>query len=260
VTALTRPRGPLPSRVYWTRRLLLLIVALGLVFGISRLLQTGGPGEPGGVSASPVGGSPTSTTTSTTRSTASPSPSATTEKQRQKKKHQQKQKKKALPEPDGPCDDSDVVVTPRIRKAHVGDPVRVVLEVGTQESAACTWEVSPESVFVTIAEEATLLWSSQHCPAVLPTEAVVPRREKADKVVLTWDGRESDAECSAATDYVLPGTYRIAAVARGAADPQDVLFVLGGPTRETVTRTPTPTPTPRDDRAADDRGAGPGQT
>ena len=217
--------------------MLVLVLAFGLVFGIARLLSTGGSGDPD-VDASTVGGSPTATTTTT----ASPSASAT-ESVREPRKKKDKGKK-PLPEPDGPCDDADVVVTPRVKKAHVGDPVKVILELSTEESKACLWEVSPDSVFVTISQDATTLWSSQECPSVIPTEDVVPRREKADKVSLTWNGKESDETCSSATDWVVMGTYLVTAVARGATEPQDALFVLGGPTRETVT--PTPTPTPRE--------------
>ena len=42
MTTVTRPRGPLPARVYWTRRLLLVVVAFALVFGVARLLGSGG--------------------------------------------------------------------------------------------------------------------------------------------------------------------------------------------------------------------------
>ena len=52
MTTVTRPRGPLPARVYWTRRLLLVVVAFALVFGIAHLLGSGGSGSP---SAQPVG-------------------------------------------------------------------------------------------------------------------------------------------------------------------------------------------------------------
>ena len=57
--ALSRDRrGPLPPRVYWTRRLLVLVVALALVFGVARLLGGGGGGN--GPSAQPVGADATS--------------------------------------------------------------------------------------------------------------------------------------------------------------------------------------------------------
>jgi hypothetical protein len=42
---MSSPRGPLPARVYWVRRALVLVVALALVFGIGKLL-TGFGGDP----------------------------------------------------------------------------------------------------------------------------------------------------------------------------------------------------------------------
>ena len=40
-------RGPLPSRVYWTRRLLLLASAFALVFGFAHWLGSGSDGSGG---------------------------------------------------------------------------------------------------------------------------------------------------------------------------------------------------------------------
>src|SRR5437764_9106183 len=48
MTGVARPRGPLPARVYWTRRLLLVAVAFALVFGLAHLLggsTSGGNGS-----------------------------------------------------------------------------------------------------------------------------------------------------------------------------------------------------------------------
>src|SRR3712207_838388 len=39
MSGVTRPRGPLPARVYWVRRALVLGLAVVLVFAIGRLLQ-----------------------------------------------------------------------------------------------------------------------------------------------------------------------------------------------------------------------------
>ncbi len=242
VTALTRPRGPLPRRVYWTRRVLVLVVALGLVVGISRLLQTGGSGAPEETAAT-VGSTPTTSDDVS----ASVTPEVTTPVE-PRKKHKKKQ---PLPEPDGPCDPADLVVSPRVPRAHAGDAVKIVLDVSTKESPACTWDLSPDEVFVTIANENATIWSSQQCPQVIPTEQLVPRKKKADKATFLWDGKASDASCSAATDWAVMGAYTIDAVARGATDPQDSVFVIGGPTRGTVTVTPTPTPTPTPTDEAD---------
>lgn len=219
MSTVTRPKGPLPARVYWTRRMLVLVVLLGLVLVVARLVGdrageeaatavTTGAARPPDPGTTPQAGQPTEAPT--------PSPSP-------RDRAPQKQKKAAAPT--GPCLDNDIVVTPVVHDAHAGGPVRIALAVSTQRSAACTWEVSPESIFVTIrtipTEQrpiVTRLWSSQECPAVLPTAQVVPRRDKADRVRLSWNGKESDSECSGATAWVMPGSYTITAVARGSVE------------------------------------------
>jgi hypothetical protein len=227
--------------VYWTRRILVLVVAFGLVFGISRLLGGGGS-SPGAESASPVVSSPRATPTPA----VTPSPSASPTKGAEGKK----KRKPKLAVPSGPCADSDVLVTPRITDAHAGGDVKVVLELTTSEADACTWEVSPESVFLSITDEDGPVWSTQDCPAAVPVQAVVPRREHADKVKLFWPGKESDDQCSPSSPWVLQGVYTATAIARGSVNPVEVGFLLGDPVRPTRTATPTPTPTPTD--AADD--------
>jgi hypothetical protein len=232
-TALTRPRGPLPARVYWTRRLVLLLVVLALVLGVARLLGGGrdgggsaaAGGAGGGEAARPVAGEQRETRSGS----ANAADRAATAEKPEKPEREKKPKKKPLPQPDGPCADSDVRVAPVVEEAYLDEPVEITLAVSTEESAACTWEVDPETVFVTISSPERQLWSSQHCPAVVPTEAVVPRRTKPHTVTLRWNGKESDPACSAATEWVLAGTYTVTAIARGSVVPAEAELVLQPP-------------------------------
>ena len=237
MAAATRSRGPLPRRVYWFRRLLVLGVACALVFGIARLLDYS-TGDSDSEKATAVAATP------------EPTPTGTATKKRHKdgakgEEGKDKSDKKELARPDGPCDDDDVIVTPTVKDAHAGSPVEIVLELTTVEADACYWEVSPESVFVNIDGDDGTLWSSQQCPDAMPTERVVPRREHAAKVSLWWVGKESDEECSEWTPWVLAGSYTAIAAARGSVTPVPTGFVLGGAVAPTVTQTPTPTPTPK---------------
>jgi hypothetical protein len=251
MSAVTRPRGPLPRRVYWFRRLLVLAVAVGLVFGIARLLgATGGDGPErvAQVAAPQPTGSGAASPTPTANLEASPSRSGA---------KKERKKEERLARPNGPCIDSDVVVTPLIRTQPAGERVKVVLQVGTLESAACYWEVSPDSVFVNIAsDDLGVLWTTQHCLDAVPTAEVVARKEKPARVAFFWDGRESDEECSGTAPWVTSGSYLAEAAARGSTEVQEVVFVLGPAATPTITRTPTPTPTPtsttRPSRGSDD--------
>lgn len=226
--------------MYWFRRLLVLGVACALVVGIARLLdwtQDGSddPTAQQGDRAAAVAAS------------AQPSASSTGKPRKPRKADREQEpqpKEKELAEPHGTCEDSDVLVTPVITGAHAGSEVKIVLEVTTVKAAACFWEVSPDSVFVNIDGEEGTLWSSQQCPDVVPTESVVPRRERPAKVRLWWNGKQSDEGCPVWTEYVLSGGYTVVAAARGSVTPVAIGFVLGGAVAPTVTKTPTPTPTP----------------
>jgi hypothetical protein len=247
MSAVTRPRGPLPRRVYWFRRVLVLAVAFGLVFGIARLLgaTAGDDSERAAQVAAPQ--APTS-------GAATPTPSADQQEDAEdaagqdtaeKAKARAKKKRKRLPQPNGPCLESDVVVTPLVRTQPAGQRVRIVLQVGTLEAPACYWEVTPDSVFVTIAsDDLGLLWTTQHCREAVPTADVVARKEKPARVAFFWDGRESDEECSGAGPWVTSGDYLAEAAARGSTEVQEAVFVLGPAATPTITKTPTPTQTP----------------
>ena len=51
-----------------------------------------------------------------------------------------------LPQPSGPCQDSDVLVTPVVDEAVAAQPVTIVLNFQTGVSEACTWPLSSDSV------------------------------------------------------------------------------------------------------------------
>jgi hypothetical protein len=241
MTAVTRPRGPLPSRVYWFRRLLVLAVAVGLVVGIARLLGGGG-GEGGSaalVAAREGAGTPAATPSTGPGAGRTGGPAV--ERRERPRGGPSKPAKRKLPKPDGPCDGSDVLVNPVAEGAHVNQPIEIVLEVTTAESPACTWEVSPDTVFLSITSDGAAHWSSQECPASIPTEQVVARRVKPARVTVVWDGRESAPGCPATTGWMLAGEYVATAIARGSVDATSNPLVLADAVAPTITASPTPT-------------------
>ena len=244
-STVTRPRGPLPARVYWTRRILVLLVAFALVFGLARLLSGGLGDSSDGASARPVG----STLDGAQSPGAGGTPAADVDdtdddSAEDAKPRKKKPKKKTLAEPEGPCESNDVRVSPVVEVANAGSPVRITLEVTTRKAEACYWEVSPDSVVLKLTSGNDPIWSSQECPAVIPTRDVVPRRKKADTVDVTWNAKRSDSQCSNATDWAMPGWYHAEAVARGSVRPVDHQFELKQPIRRTITPSPTATPEP----------------
>ena len=159
----------------------------------------------------------------------------------------------ALAEPTGSCAAGDVVVTPSVPDGHAGSEVTVVLELTTLTSPACTWNVDPDDLFVTIAEKSTTLWSSQHCPNALPTTTAVPRRTTPDEIRFTWNAKESVPGCSVATSWVWPGVYQVTAVARGSVNPVETLFTLGDPETQSSAEPEKADRNERGERAGDPR-------
>jgi hypothetical protein len=228
MSALTRPRGPLPPRVYWTRRLLLLSVAVVLVVGIAQVLGRGSDGKEPDPRAQVVAGTPTPSTTPE----ASP-----TRRQRDKKPKKPRPTATPLAQPSGPCLDSDVVVTPQVTKASAGGDVAISLLVTSKLSEACTFEVSPRTVVLKLASGDDRIWSSQECPRAVPEVSVVARRTVPGTAVVTWNGQRSNEGCTQAAGWALPGYYHAEAAALG-SEATDVQFLLGPAEARTITPKP----------------------
>ena len=242
MTSVTRPRGPLPPRVYWTRRLLVFALACALVFGVGRLLG-GVPGGEQSPSAQPASSQASESAEAATSVLPTPSLGAEAgsgkgkaSKQRSRKKA--KPSETPLPMPTGPCRDSDVRVLPVMEgETYAGRDVPLTLELRTQEAAACTWEVNRHRVAVKVTSGSDRIWTSQECPAAVPTLPVVLRKETPTTVTVTWSGRRSDPDCSRTTQWALPGYYHLSAAAIG-ADAQSQQFQLREPVPATITPSP----------------------
>jgi hypothetical protein len=241
MTSLTR--GPLPPRVYWRRRVLVVGIALLLVFALARGLSAGSDAASAPNAATPVAAAPTSTVT------VAPSATSTADQRAQDKKKAKKKKrsKPVLAAPTGPCADEDIAVTPTVPDAIAGRDVSVVLELRTIEAEACTWEVSPRTLTLKITSGKDDIWASRHCPRAVPTRDVVVRSAASTSIAVTWNARRSDEECSGLTHWALPGFYHVTAAAM-AGEPADVQFELEAPTPVVITRSPSPKQDPQDEQ------------
>lgn len=229
-----RPRGPLPARVYWTRRILVLGVPLLLVAVLARVL---------GGSADGRDAPQASRAAATTQDEPVVTPGATaptTETSRKGRKN-----KSAAPptpvlaEPDGPCTASDIVATAAVEKMPGFSPYALPVTLRTIASPACTWTVSPDTLAVTITSGKDFIWSTRQCPAAIKTQDVVVRQAVDTTVEVTWHSRRSDEDCSRYTDYAQLGYYHAQAAALG-GEATDVQFRLVAPAAPVVTRTITP--------------------
>lgn len=221
-------RGPLPSSVYWRRRLIaitvvLVIVAVALkVFGhgggtAPKAAPTANLTHPQSSPASPsVTPDPTPDPTVGSTPTAAPTPSGTPTPT-------------APPIPSGPCAASDVTVVPSVTGAAAGTPVPVVLTLQTAKTPACTWQVSHKTVQVKITSASgAAVWSTVQCPKAVPTSDVVVYRDTPTTVEVDWSARRADDDCSTHTAWSKPGDYQVTAVALG-GEPSQAAFALGQP-------------------------------
>lgn len=247
MTAPHRPRRPLPARVYWVRRALVLAVALGMVFGIAQLLG-GTVAEPAGDSARVVGAEPGASSPAAPASTADARP---TKGSGMRDRPKPRKTVTPLAEPSGRCVASDIVATPKVKgEAHAGSPVVFRVKLTTLETPACTWRVSPTSLALKLVSGSDRIWSSQDCPASVPTTDVVVRKDHAAKVDLRWHGQRSDSTCSRTTPWAQPGWYHVQAAAFG-AEPTDVQFELGHAVAQTITPKPQPEPRKKSGKPSD---------
>ncbi len=250
-----RPKGPLPPRVYWVRRALVLGVPIVLVGVLAQVLS--GDADPSARTAEGTvqlasegqsGPQPTSEVVG---------PTAPAGKKGKKKNKPSPPPTPVLAEPTGPCEVSDVRITPSVPNPITADGLQIDFAVTSVTSPACTWSFTPETVSIAITSGSDDIWFSRHCSALVPTSEVVARPETPGVVSMMWNLRRSDEECSRNTEWVRLGYYHVSASPLG-GEPTSVQFQLTRPPAEVVTKTVTPTPTPtkgKKHRQGDD-GAG----
>ncbi|MDQ3616160.1 MAG: hypothetical protein M3393_05970 [Actinomycetota bacterium] len=241
MSSVTKPKGPLPVRVYWTRRLLALGLVLALVFGISRLFggsltDAGTPSArpaAAGIAAQPPVPGPSLSASPTQRPDSDDRP-----RENKKRERHAKSEKTPLAMPTGPCDGSDVKVVPSVdAKTYAGNDVDISLALSTIESPACSWEVSSKSVVLRVTSGSDPIWTTQDCRDAIPEQPVVVRKDSDTLVKVTWTGQRSDDQCSRFPDWALPGFYYATAAAYG-GDPADVQFELVRPVAKTIPSKP----------------------
>lgn len=240
MTAVRRPRGPLPARVYWTRRLLLVVLTFALVFGVAHLLG-GTTGGGNGPTQRPVGAEAATTTSAPAPVLAAPSTSPSVSPYTGPT-GSGSGSSTALAQPVGRCANSDVVAVPTVAsRAYAKRGLALTLSLTTRQSPACDWTVGPGSLVVKVTSGIDRIWSTQDCPDAVPHRDVVVRQDHPVTVAVVWDLHRSVPGCAPGTPWADRGTYHVVAAAFG-SDPTDRQFVLVPPPVATHTVTATPTP------------------
>lgn len=247
-----RPRRPLPARVYWVRRIIVLGIPLVLVVVLARVLtgSSDGKDDPAaqatqaGATTAEVGPAPVAGPTAQVPAEAG----AKGTKGKKGNKNQPEEitpppppppPEPVLAEPTGPCTESDIVATPAITSAPGGADIPITINLRTVVAEACTWQASPDTMTVTITSGSDDIWSSRECPASIPVQDVVVRQAVDAPVVVTWSAKRSDEGCTKFTDWAYPGFYHVQAAALG-GEPTDVQFELTGGQPGVVTQTADP--------------------
>lgn len=236
-----RPRGPLPARVYWTRRLVVLGIPLLLVIVLARVLGGSSDGKDAETATAARAGA--TIDPASQAPTVGPTAEVKTDKQGKKDKLRQQETtppEPVLAEPTGPCTDSDIVATPVITTAPGGSDVPITVNLRTVVTEACTWQVSPQTLTLTITSGSDFIWSTRECPAAIPVQDVVVRQAVDTPVVVTWaEGKRSDETCSGLAGWARPGFYHVQAAALGGNE-TDIQFELVAPTAPVITKTADP--------------------
>ena len=247
MSALARPRGPLPPRVYWTRRILALSVALMLVLGIATVLNaTNGSSTPP-ATAKKAGAK------LDTQPVSTPFASIDLNKDQKKLLRQLRKAQQAAAdiaaapavpaEPDGPCKPEDIVVSPYVYRAVAWRFSYILLDLQTKQSPACTWRTSPSTITLRVTGDKGEVWTSRDCPISVPRQDLVLRNTEGVKIAVVWSGRRSDTRCTGTTPWAPPGWYRVQAAAF-AGEPGELLFQLQRPEPKILTQAPEPTDPP----------------
>ena len=239
-----RPRGPLPARVYWTRRLVVIGIPLVLVVVLARVLGGSSDAEDDASGAATQVGASVETTPAPTAGPTSEVAPGKGKKGRKGKKRDRAVQETAPPEPvlaepSGPCEPSDIVATPAITSAPGGADIPITINLRTVVTEACTWQALPETMTVTITSGSDYIWSSRECPASIPAQDVVVRQAVDTPVVVTWSARRSDEGCTKWTDWARVGFYHVQAAALGGQG-TDVQFELVAPQPGVITKTAEP--------------------
>lgn len=235
-------RGPLPARVYWVRRLMVLGIAVLLVVGIAKLLGGSSDGSSGDDAARNVAATSSATGGATPGDSSTGEPSSYGPSAKVTGTGQHHRAKKAddpvtpVAMPSGPCAASDVAITPSVPKPIAGRDISLVLDLTSLNTPACTWKLSGRTIALKITSGNDLIWTTNDCARAVPTQDLVLRQSQPTRVTLTWDARRSEPGCPVRTEWALPGTYHLH-VAALAGRPQDVTFLLTAPSPPEVIRT-----------------------
>lgn len=226
MTTVIRPRGPLPRRVYWVRRLSLLVAVVLLAAFVWWLLPCGGSpraagqtgtGQQIGAGAGGSGGTdgrapmhPTTTTTTTptqptnTHSTGGPTHTTTPPKH---SSTPHSTPPSTVGQPLAACNAPTLHLALHTVPMKSGASTTVGVELWTGNGTSCSLALSPRLLEARIQSGGVTVWLSSTCPDNLPARNVVVGPTQAQVYAFHWDGRDNDSGCTPNGKIAQPGGY-----------------------------------------------------
>jgi len=193
--ALLQPVGPLPPRVYWTRRAALLAILAVLIIAIAVSCSGGsGSGHP-------------AASTSTTTPTPSSSPTVTAAACRR--------------------DQLAVTASTDATTYPAGVLPRLQLSVRNTGSLACVLTDSPRTRSWTIVSGTDQIWTTAGCPAASNAHDTTLKPGTAVRHTIVWNRHRSGKDCTLQTDPAAPGTYQLTVTVNGVTSTTAVFHLTG---------------------------------
>lgn len=220
MSSVIRPSGPLPGRVYWTRRVLILVVfvvVLSLAWWLLGRVFGGG----GGSAQAANGGTGTSASSSGTSGgsqgtsgSGTPGPHAG-KGHHHHAKHSGKHDGHSQIEPTGDCRPADVSMAISVHDAKAGKPVPVTLSFASTAAPVCRLAITPSALDLRITSGSNVIWSSDSCPDELLAQQLDVARHPAVAYHFTWNGHRSTESCTSPGKVDVPGKYDVEAALIG---------------------------------------------
>lgn len=252
------PRGPLPPKVYWRRRLVLVAVLVGVVLLATRVVA----GGDGSDDTAPVAdkGSAGASARPTDGVGEPGSRGAAREKAQQRRRQSSGGRRNAdgsgntgnsgnsdgssdsagssvttdltgasgpLAPAAGTCKADEVAVAPDVEDTDAYGSVPLRLGLSATGNRACTFELGPDTVALQVTSGDDLIWQTLKCSTVLDEQAVVVRPGWLTYVTVDWSGRRGQEGCGSG-DFAQPGFYWAEAAAIG-GEPERGQFELEQP-------------------------------
>ncbi len=242
MSTVVRPSGPLPRRVYWVRRLLLILIVVALVWGVTRLVAANASGDGAGADPSPtaeeVEETPTAAPTDEPRLSRRDRRRERIKQERQEKRERRETRQEereanrvrtisaALDPPEGACDLTQVSVLPSVPPGYeAGGTVDLRLAFSTLQPMPCSLDLDADRLLLLISADDEQIWTSTRCRDAIPEHSVVLRPFWTTVVQVPWTGQRTGERCSPRAPFAAPGQYQLqAAVLTG--EPAATEFTL----------------------------------